>query len=74
MTYLSSSIAFMLLSITSALATTAAPASSTTGNSSFMNLPVLGDSSLAQHSGIVLVAVIVAAALWYFMRNRTRPV
>ena len=70
MTYLSASVAFMLLSITSALATTAAP--STTGGSSWPALPMMGDTSLTAHFLIALVAATAAGSLWYYNRNRTQ--
>ena len=72
MTYLSASVAFMLLSITSALATTAAP--STTGGSSWPTLPIMGDTSLTAHFWIALGSAIAAAGLWYYNRKRTQNV
>jgi predicted ABC-type sugar transport system permease subunit len=72
MSYLAPSIAFAILSITSALATATARIPSTTGGSASMTPLMLGDGGLAQYWWLVLVVLLAAAAFWYVLRRNSR--
>ncbi len=72
MRYLVPFVIFALVDIASPLAASGSRVPSTTEGSASMTPLMLGDGGLAQYWWIILVAVIVSAALWYFMRHRTR--
>ncbi len=72
MSYLTPFVAFAVLSITSALATTTARVPSTTEGSASMTPLMLGDGGLAQYWWLVLVVLLAAAALWYVLRRNSR--
>ncbi len=72
MIHLTPLIAFAVLSITSAMATTAARVPSTTEGSASMTPLMLGDGGLAQYWWLVLFVLLAAAAFWYFLRRNSR--
>jgi hypothetical protein len=72
MIHLAPHLAFAVLSITSAMATTTARVASTIEGSASMTPLMLGDGGLAQYWWLVLVALIAASALWYFLRRNSR--
>jgi predicted ABC-type sugar transport system permease subunit len=74
MSYLVPFLMFAIVNIASPVAASGTRVPSTTEGSASMTPLMLGDGGLAQYWWIVLVAVIVLAALWYFMRHRTRRV
>jgi hypothetical protein len=75
MSKLTALICFTFLSISSAWAQTPAP--STPAPGAMPGSPPAGDaaatgSSIADYRWIILLVIIVAAAIWYFSRNRGR--
>jgi LPXTG-motif cell wall-anchored protein len=69
MSYLKVSAAFTFLAVSSALAVTGAP---TTSSSPDVAGTGRGDGGLAQYWWMVLIVLIAAAAFWYFARRKNR--
>ncbi len=73
MIHLAPFIAFAIVSIAPALATTTSRIPSTTEGSASMTPLMLADGGLAQYWWLVVIVVLAAAALWYFLRRNSRP-
>jgi len=68
MSYMNLLLAFTFLTISSALATTGAPTTSSSPDTAGIGR---GDGGLAQYWWIVLIVLIAAAVFWYTLRRKS---